>query len=167
MTSFASGLGEPTFLAYTAFFNKNVISTWSSGTGGAGIVGSLAYTVLRYGLDNRQTLLVMITVPVLELAIFFLLLRKPASLKIEDQPIGENITGEDIVEPMKTMTEKLLYIKTLVRFMIPLGLVYFFEYLINQGLFELVYFPEIFITWSEQYRWYQGTLQSLIIYSKT
>lgn len=44
MTSFASGLGEPTFLAYTAFFNKNVISTWSSGTGGAGIVGALAYT---------------------------------------------------------------------------------------------------------------------------
>lgn len=44
MTSFASGLGEPTFLAYSAFFNKNVISTWSSGTGGAGIVGALAYT---------------------------------------------------------------------------------------------------------------------------
>lgn len=43
-TSLASGLGEPTFLAYSAFFNKNVISAWSSGTGGAGIVGSLAYT---------------------------------------------------------------------------------------------------------------------------
>lgn len=48
MTSFASGLGEPTFLAYSAFFNKNVISTWSSGTGGAGIVGALAYTGERF-----------------------------------------------------------------------------------------------------------------------
>lgn len=59
MTSLASGLGEPTFLAYSAYFNKNVISTWSSGTGGAGIIGALAYSVLKdIGLDNRQTLLV-------------------------------------------------------------------------------------------------------------
>jgi battenin len=34
LTSFGSGLGEPTFLAYSAFFHHNVISTWSSGTGG-------------------------------------------------------------------------------------------------------------------------------------
>lgn len=34
MTSFASGLGEPTFLAMSAYYDKNVISTWSSGTGG-------------------------------------------------------------------------------------------------------------------------------------
>lgn len=50
LTSFASGLGEPTFLAYSAFFNKNVISTWSSGTGGAGIVGALAYTGEKFTL---------------------------------------------------------------------------------------------------------------------
>lgn len=109
----------------------------------------------------------MITVPVLELAVFFFLLRKPASLRIEDQPIGEDVVPEDVVEPMKTITEKLLYIKTLIRFMIPLALVYFFEYVINQGLFELVYFPEIFIGWSQQYRWYQVTYQIGVFVSRS
>lgn len=30
-TSISSGLGEVTFLSYTSKFNKNVVSTWSSG----------------------------------------------------------------------------------------------------------------------------------------
>lgn len=109
----------------------------------------------------------MVTVPVLELATFFFLLRKPASLKIEDQPIGEDIAEDEAIEPMKTMTEKLIYIKTLIRFMIPLALVYFFEYVINQGLFELVFFPEIFLDWSQQYRWYQVTYQIGVFVSRS
>lgn len=168
MTSFASGLGEPTFLAYSAYFNKNVISTWSSGTGGAGIVGSLAYTLLRFfGLSNQQTLLVMVSIPILELITFFGLLRKPASSRIEDQAIGKHVAEEDNVEPMRSMKEKILYIGKLFRFMIPLCLVYFFEYLINQGLFELVYFPEIFINSSEQYQWYQVTYQIGVFISRS
>lgn len=135
MTSLASGLGEPTFLAYSAFFNKNVISTWSSGTGGAGIVGALAYTLLRrIGLDNRQTLLVMVVVPVLELFVMYFLLRKPTSSKIEDQDKGENVSEENDVSPMNSIKEKILYIKSLLPYMVPLALVYFFEYFINQGL---------------------------------
>lgn len=168
MTSFASGLGEPTFLAYSAYFNKNVISTWSSGTGGAGIVGSLAYTVLRgIGLSSRQTLLVMISVPVLELLVFFGLLRKPASNRIEDQDRGEDVAEEDNVPPMRSIKEKIIYIKSLLRFMIPLALVYFFEYYINQGMFELVYFPDIFIDSSAQYRWYQVTYQIGVFISRS
>ena len=168
MTSLASGLGEPTFLAYSAYFNKNVISTWSSGTGGAGIVGALAYTVLRgIGLSNRQTLLVMITVPVVELGIFFGLLRKPASSRIEDQDKGDDVAEEDNVPPMKSIKEKLLYIGHLLRYMIPLALVYFFEYYINQGMFELVYFPNIFLDESSQYRWYQVTYQIGVFVSRS
>lgn len=168
MTSFASGLGEPTFLAYSAYFNKNVISTWSSGTGGAGIVGALAYTVLRtIGLSNRQTLLVMVTVPVIEIFCFYGLLRKPASNRIEDQHKGDDVAEEDNVPPMKSLKEKLLYIKTLLRYMLPLALVYFFEYYINQGMFELVYFPDIFLDSSEQYRWYQVTYQIGVFISRS
>lgn len=170
LTSFASGLGEPTFLAYSAFFNKNVISTWSSGTGGAGIVGALAYTVLRkVGLSNQQTLLVMVCVPVLELFTFFGLLRSPASKRIEDQHIGDKVAEEDNVPPMKSVREKLIYIKTLVKFMIPLCLVYFFEYVINQGFFELVYFPKepMSLGSSEQYQWYQVTYQIGVFISRS
>ncbi|CRL01715.1 CLUMA_CG014931, isoform A [Clunio marinus] len=168
MTSFSSGLGEPTFLAYSAFFNKNVISTWSSGTGGAGIVGALAYSILRgVGLSNQQTLLVMISVPAVELVVFYFLLRKPASKRIEDQHMGDDVAKEDIVPKMKTVTEKLIYIKSLVPYMLPIALVYFFEYFINQGLFELVYFPDIFLDSSEQYRWYQVTYQIGVFVSRS
>lgn len=163
MTSAASGLGEPTFLAYSAFFNKNVISTWSSGTGGAGIVGALAYTLLTgvIGLAPDQTMLVMIAVPAVELIVFFFVLRKPSSTKIEDQFIGDSVALDDSdVAPMRSIKEKLLYIKKIVRYMIPLGLVYFFEYVINQGFFELVYFPNFFLSGSKQYEWYQGDFLS-------
>jgi battenin len=167
LTSFASGLGEPTFLAYSAYFNKNVISTWSSGTGGAGIAGSLAYTLLRKILTSKQTLLVMTAVPAVELIVYFFLLRKPASNRIEDQHKGDDVAEEDNVPPMRSMKEKLLYIKSLVHFMLPLALVYYFEYVINQGFFELVFFPKIFLTWAEQYRWYQVTYQIGVFVSRS
>jgi battenin len=167
LTSFASGLGEPTFLAYSAYFNKNVISTWSSGTGGAGIAGSLAYTLLRKILTSKQTLLVMTAVPAVEMIVYFFLLRKPASNRIEDQHKGDDVAEEDNVPPMRSMKEKLLYIKSLVHFMLPLALVYYFEYVINQGFFELVFFPKIFLTWAEQYRWYQVTYQIGVFVSRS
>lgn len=80
-----------------------------------------------------------------------------------------------------------------MKFMIPLGLVYLFEYLINQGLvsfnefelkivvyyyifvyyiqnifqFELVYFEKIWLTHAEQYRWYQVLYQLGVFVSRT
>jgi len=167
-TSLASGLGEPTFLAYSSYFNHNVISTWSSGTGGAGIVGALAYSALRgFNLSNQQTLLVMIAVPVVEIILFLFLLRKPSSTKIEDQDKGPEIAEDDELEPMVSVGEKIRYVKKLLRYMLPLALVYFFEYLINQGMFELTYFPEIFLDKSEQYRWYQVTYQIGVFVSRS
>lgn len=109
----------------------------------------------------------MTVVPVLELCILFFLLRKPASSRIEDQHIGDEVAEEDIVLPMKSFKEKIIYMKTLIHFMIPLALVYLFEYFINQGLFELVYFPDIFLEDSEQYRWYQVTYQIGVFVSRS
>lgn len=160
-TSLSSGLGEPTFLAYSASFNKNVISTWSSGTGGAGIIGAISYTLLRaVGLSNKQTLLVMIAVPCLEALTFFLLLRKPESLnkKIEsNEPEKSEDDMESNVEPLGSFKEKIFYIKHLLIYMLPLTLVYLFEYFINQGLviilnfllIQLFYTPNNFsLNWS-------------------
>lgn len=129
---------EPTFLAYSAYFNKNTISTWSSGTGGAGIVGALSFTVLRsIGLSNQQTLLVMISVPILELIAFFGLLRKPLPLDeqiAEQQKSKESLTEAAYEPPLDGIREKISYIKKLLIYMMPLALVYLFEYLVNQGL---------------------------------
>lgn len=140
-TSFASGLGEPTFLAHTTHFNKNVVSTWSSGTGGAGIIGALSYSLMReIGMSSRQTLLLMILVPLLELCTFFLILSKPdnhnqAGLISENQRLIADTTEQTFVDPpLITVKEKFGYIPKLMIYFLPLSLVYFFEYFINQGL---------------------------------
>lgn len=64
-----AGLGEIMFLSMASHFPPSVISTWSSGTGGAGILGSLAYAGLTQpqlaGLSPRDALLIMLVVPAL------------------------------------------------------------------------------------------------------
>jgi battenin len=141
LTSFASGLGEPTFLAHSTHYNKNVVSTWSSGTGGAGIIGALSYSLMReIGLSSRQTLLLMIFVPVLELLTFFLLLNKPIirnhpEVMHEQRPLmASSIVQASTDPPLETIAQKFAYIPKLMMYFIPLSLVYFFEYFINQGL---------------------------------
>lgn len=170
-----------------------MISTWSSGTGGAGIFGALSYSVLRnIGLSNKQTLLVMICVPFVEALVFFLLLRKPLSI---DEQIAERQKSlqqqeqtdvEADVSALVTFKQKILFIPQLLKYMVPLTLVYLFEYFINQGLvsvkpfvvaislsnrfpfqFELVYFKGISLDNSEQYRWYQVTYQVGVFISRS
>ncbi|XP_050082656.1 battenin [Anopheles aquasalis] len=174
-TSFSSGLGEATFLAYATYFNKNVISTWSSGTGGAGIAGSLSYTGLtELGLTPKTTILIMLVVPALEAVAFWVLLRhkdtdKPAVMA-DDKEKAEEIDYSTLPEeerPLENWNQKLRYIPSLFIFMIPLILVYLLEYFINQGLFELVYFPGIWLSQSGQYRWYQVIYQIGVFISRS
>ena len=135
---------------------------------GAGIAGSLAYSVLRaVGLTTQQTMLVMIVVPALELFTFFFLLTTPKSHNIEDHHVGDAVKASNDLPAFTSAKEKILYIRRLVHFMIPLCLVYLFEYFINQGLYELVYFPDIFLDKSEQYRWYQVTYQIGVFISRS
>ncbi|ESN93487.1 hypothetical protein HELRODRAFT_194029 [Helobdella robusta] len=56
----------------------NVIATWSSGTGAAGLLGSTSYAGLTsLGLTPKVTLLIMIVVPCLMACSYFLLLVSP------------------------------------------------------------------------------------------
>uniref|UniRef100_A0A8D3CAC5 Battenin n=1 Tax=Scophthalmus maximus TaxID=52904 RepID=A0A8D3CAC5_SCOMX len=55
----------------------------------------------------------------------------------------------------------------LLKFVFPLGLVYFAEYFINQGLMELLYFPDFFLSHAEQYRWYQTLYQVGVLVSRS
>ncbi|XP_037545246.1 battenin [Nematolebias whitei] len=57
--------------------------------------------------------------------------------------------------------------KSLVWFVIPLGLVYFAEYFINQGLMELLFFQNFFLSHAEQYRWYQVLYQVGVFVSRS
>eukprot|EP00899_Mesostigma_viride_P029624 jgi/Mesvir1/9847/Mv22387-RA.6 len=81
--SAASGLGELTFLACTARFHRDTVGAWSSGTGGAGLVGASAWVFLRHmlGLPTVHSLLLMAPVPLILAAAFFGLLDHGADLR--------------------------------------------------------------------------------------
>lgn len=148
LTSFAAGLGEPTFLAHSTHYHNNCVSTWSSGTGGAGIIGALSYSLLREtGLSSRQTLLVMIMVPMIEIFTFIFILTTPRVTATEQEENGDERSAlieslEDTPPPTMTLSEKLRYIPRLMIFVIPLCLVYFFEYFVNQGLVSAIMMNE-------------------------
>ncbi|KAF4530893.1 hypothetical protein B566_EDAN016411 [Ephemera danica] len=175
-TSFASGLGEVTFLPYSSVFHSNVVSTWASGTGGAGVLGSFSYAGLTtLGVSPAASMYIMLVVPVLMAVTFWGILKHPLpvlkNLFGSPRPLGVqrgSIQSESptIVED-KTLMTKLIYILPLLKYMIPLGLVYFFEYFINQGLFELIYFNGIWLDHAEQYRWLQVDYQIGVFISRS
>ena len=171
--SLASGLGEASFLSHTHLFSEPVISAWSSGTGASGVIGAGSYAGLTsLGLQPRLTVLVMLVVPV-GLAVSFWALLEPSLTNNSGEYLPLANT-EDLSEPQsepasshQSFHHKLWVLRGLAKFMVPLGLVYFFEYLINQGLFELLYFPASSLSHSQQYRWYQLTYQCGVLVSRS
>lgn len=140
-TSFSSGLGDPTFLALSTQYDKNVVSTWSSGTGAAGVIGSISYAIMRKaGLSTHETLLLMIFVPMIELMVYAVVLSRPIvtnRIDVVDREVEPliNSENEEIIESREiSMRHKIGYIPKLMIFFISLAFVYFFEYFINQGL---------------------------------
>ncbi|CAK9296415.1 unnamed protein product [Gordionus sp. m RMFG-2023] len=64
-------------------------------------------------------------------------------------------------------TGRIVMIFRLLPYMLPLGIVYFSEYFINQGLFELTYFRGIWLDHSSQYRWYLVDYQLGVFISRS
>ncbi|XP_011501961.1 PREDICTED: battenin [Ceratosolen solmsi marchali] len=168
VTSLSSGLGEVTLLSYSHRYTKNVISTWSSGTGGAGIIGALSYAGLRFFLSSADALLLMLVVPVIQALVFWLVMTHPEptlTLVTDNGGVGSQ---EQIIEaPKMTLGQKLRLVPKLSKYMVPLGLVYLFEYFINQGLYELIEFREISLTHCDQYRWLQVDYQIGVFISRS
>nr|XP_006013097.1 PREDICTED: battenin [Latimeria chalumnae] len=179
--SISSGLGEITFLCLTAYFQSDVVSGWSSGTGGAGIFGALSYSGLtQVGLSPRHTLQVMLVIPLIMAISYFCALVHPASLPRWTMTVNRASASADrrpLIECNQPPTaqktanltpiEKLQIVKGLLKYMIPLLLVYFAEYFINQGLLELFYFRNTSLKHSEQYRWYQTLYQLGVFVSRS
>lgn len=167
ITSLSSGLGEVTLLSYSNQFHKDVISTWSSGTGGAGIAGAVSYAGLAMLLSTEHTLLVMLVVPILEAITFWYILKHPVHVKIPITNDGINNQEQIIKVPKKSFKDKINLVPGLMKYMIPLGLVYLFEYFINQGLYELIEYDGIWLTHAEQYRWLQVDYQIGVFISRS
>ncbi|XP_023204671.1 battenin [Xiphophorus maculatus] len=188
--SISSGLGELSFLSLSVFFNRNVLEGWGSGTGAAGVAGSLLYAgLIQAHLSPRTTLLIMLIVPIAMLVSYFVLLVPEPSLpqwsrsETECPPVDseerqrlmdeseddlETSAPEDRTMGPVTLQQKLAVIKgLLLPFVIPLGLVYFAEYFINQGLMELLFFHNSSLSHAEQYRWYQTLYQVGVFVSRS
>lgn len=91
-------------------------------------------------------MLLMLCVPLIEGAAFWCLLRNPCTIPKKDSESSFKITPDDqetAVENKNTKLsfgDKLRYIPSLFKYMIPLALVYLFEYFINQGLVSSSYY---------------------------
>uniref|UniRef100_A0A8C7VP45 Battenin n=1 Tax=Oncorhynchus mykiss TaxID=8022 RepID=A0A8C7VP45_ONCMY len=133
--SVSAGLGELSFLSLTVFFSRDVLGGWGSGTGGAGVAGALLYSGLtQAGLSPRNTLLIMLVVPVamasvapwqfiVSLQLVDILTSLPFSLYSMDDP------------------QTSCYSRTnFLIFQLSLQL-------------ELLYFPNFYLSHAEQYRW--------------
>lgn len=66
--SISSGFGEITMLQLTSFYSKHTVSAWSSGTGAAGLFGSLSFTLLTsvFDVSPRTAILILLFIPVLQ-----------------------------------------------------------------------------------------------------
>ncbi|EYC39585.1 hypothetical protein Y032_0650g1134 [Ancylostoma ceylanicum] len=194
-----------------------VVSMWSSGTGGAGIIGAMAYAVLTDPLmlhfTPRIALYCMLIIPLIFAYTFWFLLQLPPTVhRIEvcklktyivpkktdctnrsrrlsassesdiERPLLDE-ADEDVAEDEEasspftsrlqrglTMYEKLKAVTPLFKYMIPLIIVYFAEYFINQGLLELLEFDcshGFNIGPQSQYRWYQVLYQVGVFVSRS
>lgn len=66
-----------------------------------------------------------------------------SSINIEKSDIKEKEISEHSSEDVNlTISQKIKLIPSLLKYMIPLFLVYISQYFINQGLFELLYFRD-------------------------
>ncbi len=66
--SISSGFGEITMLQLTSFYSKHTVTAWSSGTGAAGLLGSLSYAGLTGPLKikPKTAMLILLFIPVLQ-----------------------------------------------------------------------------------------------------
>ncbi|KAI6183046.1 Battenin [Aphelenchoides bicaudatus] len=211
--SLGSGIGEVCYLALASHYSKHIISSWSSGTGGAGIFGALAYAALTephlLDLTPQTTLLTMLVVPAVCFVTYFALLTPAATIypvmkltqprtwfvfKVEQKheqlvstisqkgsfastdsssnestqdgnyrELRETITSADVAivvedRKPKSFKDRCLLMLPTMKYMIPLSLTYFAQYLISQGLSEFTIFDcdhGFGLDIRSQYRWYQ------------
>lgn len=174
-----AGLGEVSFLSYSANYHENVVSTWSSGTGAAGVFGAVTFAVLTSaGLTPRTSVLIMLVVPLIMSVSFWVILTHPVRTKCRSPCMKYGSISEEEEEsmlpssrpsPPLTFSQKMNLLPSLMKYMIPVFMVYLAEYVINQGLLELVYFPEdrAWLDHHEQYRWYQVIYQVGVMVSRS
>ncbi|CAH8592257.1 unnamed protein product [Heterobilharzia americana] len=271
--SLSSGIGDVSFLSMLGFFDKSCVSAWSSGTGAAGLIGSLVYVGLTALTTPEITLRIIIVIPCATFLVYLFVLDRPehekfrwyfnymplsnsrsrsihelnasrityandisntfagricisiretvtptsiqvvsinafecilhrssycflslhvdnltenaddsnnAAVTVNNDGYIQLLTDEDdtilldnlhttgvLQQLHPTWQVKLQLLRGIFGSLLCLTSVYFFEYLINQSLFELLYFENSHLTAPEQYRWYQVVYQLGVFISRS
>ncbi|KAM9514570.1 battenin [Guaruba guarouba] len=161
LASAASGLGEVTLLTLAPAYPIGGLSGWASGTGAAGLWGALwGGAGLGAGLRLSRALLPAAALPMgTALSFFFLLLPPPPPPPSDPSP-PDAAAGV-------TWGQRWGVVKGALPDALPLAVVYFGEYFINQGVLDLLYFPTSSLTHNEQYRWAQLLYQVGVFLSRS
>lgn len=115
---------------------------WASGTGGAGIAGAGVYIVARNWCNwsAETTLIVCSAVPLFMIVIYLVVLapRVGFQVLVREEQTEDDVRKEEQLREQDLQNESLTkreYLPTLIfTYMLPLSLVYFAEYTINQGV---------------------------------
>ncbi|KAI9228518.1 MAG: batten's disease protein Cln3 [Piptocephalis tieghemiana] len=173
MASASSGFGEMSWLMLTSYYPALTVSAWSSGTGGAGILGAVLYLALTtwIGLSIHWSLVIFSFLPTGMLWAYFGILR-PSKARLSKDPSGRTSVSSDghsdpdslkqhhhrhtgPIDPREeeegleqgstfnaSLSHRLSFIRTLILpYMLPLFLVYWAEYSINQGVSPALLYP--------------------------
>ncbi|XP_011270729.1 hypothetical protein CAOG_09041 [Capsaspora owczarzaki ATCC 30864] len=107
----SSSFGESVILGYLRFFKSELVNSWSSGTGFAGIAGTLTYILFSYlGLSNRDTFLITLPSILIYLGAFFFVLVPPSKLastlseSSNVEPSDPTMTAPDAIVPSASST---------------------------------------------------------------
>lgn len=166
LASLSSGMGELSFLQLTHFYDeKCAIGGFSSGSGGAGLLGSFLFLLLTniVGIPTWGALLSFAIAPLGILFAFFYLIAHHsretayqilADLNVNDDEMSVSIVTEPGVNDInmklsERASSMLSYIRMTLKeiyplfwpFMLPLCTVYVGEYTINQGISPTLLFP--------------------------
>ena len=220
--SISAGFGEVTFLAMSSFYHPNTVSAWSSGTGGAGLFGSLLYLAMTswIGLSPSFTLLVSSVFPFGVLIAFYGLLRKPfqdstvvvtslseadvrvitplpsstsssrgdssSTIPPDDAPLLVRSSGtaarrpDGSLEPdpepgslegakpaQLSLAVRVSLLVPLLKYILPLFLVYYAEYTINQAVSPTITFSEPYDDPDDYYPTYAALYQAGVFVSRS
>lgn len=133
------------------------MTAWASGTGSAGIIGSISWAgLIALGVSPRDTLRIMMIVPFIEGAAFWLLLRAPqdrtpeinrennrknldiSAIESNERP-SECVESQTNTEKLSGFKAKLKFLPKLASYFIPLHLVFIFEYVCVSALVRIFF----------------------------
>ena len=176
--SVSTSVGELTFLSLTTLYPTQMsFFPYVIGSGTSGLLSSFFYAGLASYFTPKKAILCMLFVPLLMIVAYVFLPEHNSSLLRRSQFSALKLIDSKEIEieeknltPFETMglKDKLMLTKPLLKYMIPLFLIFYSEYLINQGLYELLYFKNnnLIRDHSSQYRWYNVSFRTGVFISR-